>query len=219
MKGHKQYLICTCISIAICLIAALVFAHFYWGASGPQGLKGVQGEQGIQGLQGVAGSEGDVGSQGLQGIQGLKGETGERGLQGLQGLKGDKGDTGATGLQGGQGVPGSNLIVAMGFVYEQNHGGLIGNPRLVRSYNVGEVYWDANFYVISLSGIDYKQTNYIVQVTPLRGWKPFFAEVGAIGNYPGKLCVSLHTVENLGSLSIGFPYCIGSFLFVVFRYP
>ncbi|HUU62965.1 MAG TPA: hypothetical protein VMX96_03480 [Dehalococcoidia bacterium] len=222
MKGRRRFL-----TVAVVLLGCLLILS---SCTGQQGLVGPQGPQGIQGIQGLKGDEG--GPQGEQGPPGVKGDTGDKGekgeqgpqgIQGIQGLKGDKGNQGdqgpqgIQGLQGMQGLAGENLIVAMGYVYEDYTNQPEGHPRLISGYNVDEVTWNGDCYTITLTGISYNQLNYVVQVTPIGGPPPLFTSAG---NVNGKLCVTLHKVESgWDPQYVSVPYAIGSFQFVVFKYP
>lgn len=188
------------------------------GIQGPQGPVGPQGFQGLPGIQGLQGIPGIQGSKGIPGTQGPRGDSGVQGLQGIQGIQGPKGD------QGEQGIPGPNLIVAMGTVYEDCTKYPEGNPKLTSSYNVDKVTWDQNFYQITLRGINpcNPSGNYITLVTNSEGWKKAFATAGCVRlqDGPVELSVALHTVIGIDYADgVGIPYTIGSFSFIVFEVP
>ena len=181
------------------------------GLQGERGLQGIKGNTGAQGIHGEKGNKGDKGDIGQRGYRGYEGEQGERGYTGTKGdvgatgAKGDKGDTGLQGLQGEQGIPGLNLIVAMGFMNEEQP------SRLENSYNVSNVVWDSTkqCYVITLTDIYYNYSNYITLTIPIG---LVFGLASFTGAGDGKLYVWLWN-ESVGD------YVPGSFQFVVFRYP
>ena len=174
--------------------------------------------QGERGLQGIPGIQGPQGLHGLQGEKGAKGDTGKRGYEGEQGERGYTGTKGDIGLQGEQGIPSSNLIVAMGYIYEQTPGQPDGNPRLVRGYNVEDVIWDSNLpgYVITLTNIDYHQPNYVVQITPMISGLCY---AGCSSTGDGKLSVQLFYDTEVTTNGFSVYRATESFQFVVFRYP
>jgi len=160
---------------------------------------------------------------------------GPRGDTGLQGFQGIQDSQGIQGSQGEEGVPGVNLIVAMGYVYEDYANHPDGSPELVSGYNVGNVAWDssARVYVITLSGMDYNCRDYVVVVTTFGHpnvavfgcpesqvrWRSDAPRVGVYAG--GKLWID--RAQWIGYTCYpGFEeefYWIGSFQFVVFRYP
>jgi hypothetical protein len=95
-------------------------------------------------------AKGDAGDQGPQGEQGVQGDTGATGATG---------STGATGPQGIQGPAGPNMIVAMGYVFEDG--------ELSVGYRVTSCVWDSvqKEYEIQIYGVDYWYYYYVTLVT------------------------------------------------------
>jgi len=115
-------------------------------------------------------------------------------------------------------------VVAMGYVYENYGRQPEGSPRLVSGYNVEEVEWNQErfAYVITLSGIYYSldYLDCVVTVTPT-------GPSGSVGTNDapwaflgsdGKVYVGLAQGYNPSFGEVEF-YRIGSFQFVVYKYP
>ncbi len=140
-----------------------------------------------------------------------QGPVGPTGRTGTQGPKGD------TGPQGPQGIPGPNLIVAMGYIYEDFSKQPMGNPRLIDGYNVSSVTWNDNYgYCITLANMTYNLYNYVTIVTPVTDSYSVSASPDPKGNLGIKLYGLFDVVDSSG---LHFHYQIGSFQFVVLKYP
>jgi len=199
--------------LVVAILTMVILPLLLCGCNGLQTttIKGDKGDQGDMGLPGLQGIKGDVGETGLQGIQGLKGDTGSRGIQG------DKGDKGERGLQG---IQGDNLIVAMGYIYEDYANQPEGNPQIINSYGIDNVTWDKHLqgYIVTSTDIDIYSNNYITLVNPKD--ESHFATAGIMRytNHEAKFCIRV--TENPTQFPIdSTSYNIGSFQFVIFKYP
>lgn len=153
----------------------------------------------------------------LSSCTGPIGPQGVAGPQGTQGVQGDTGPQGPQGSQGPQGIPGPDLIVAMGTVMDSQG---MARPLIAGEYNVSEVEWDtqSNSYVITPADASLLNSKCVVLVTPFPAGPALHTSASCSAS--GQIRITLSEVTNVegftGPVNVR---SMGSFQFVVFRYP
>lgn len=131
------------------------------GATGdPGGATGATGDKGYVGSPGIAetGYQGSIGATGATGLIGYRGSIGDYGYKGSPGDQGNRGETGYTGTRGDVGYTGSQgndgYFGSTG--YQGSEGAFTGRDIWYpSSTHTGEIFWDDNGYVNSVSEFVY----------------------------------------------------------------
>lgn len=164
------------------------------GATGGNGATGAKGDKGDTGVTGGAGPQGPIG---LTGPTGANGSAGGQGIQGAvgpagpQGIQGNTGPTGGTGASGGQGVAGTNGAAGAT--------GAAG-PNIVSTSTAtsGVGYAAGNG-----SGIIFKSTVPVGDVSGLKLSKPYTGVTDASGNYTVAYGITYSTAPNVQANIVG----------------